>query len=153
MVKTALESANKSRLVCSLHNYLCIDHLLMMFLAKLARRLYYSFTKPGAEFMLIDDIARFFHSHEEAEQAFNLFDKDSNGDASRDEVEMACMCASFNKLCRTRLTLVMQGLPPRAAVHRTLYAGSRQCCWTSGQYLHVVVCGNRGAHYRSCIGM
>ncbi|KAJ8488665.1 hypothetical protein ONZ45_g13873 [Pleurotus djamor] len=71
MVKTALESANKSRL--------------------LARRLFYSFTKKGSEYILVEDIQRYFPSREEAEKAFALFDKDSNGDATRDEVEMACM--------------------------------------------------------------
>ncbi|KAF9460703.1 hypothetical protein BDZ94DRAFT_1169180 [Collybia nuda] len=71
MVKTALESANKSRL--------------------LARRLFYSFAKPGAEYLLLSDIARFFPTPEEAEHVFTLFDKDMNGDASREEVEMACL--------------------------------------------------------------
>ncbi|TFK44710.1 Mechanosensitive ion channel-domain-containing protein [Crucibulum laeve] len=71
MVKTALESANKSRL--------------------LARRLFYSFAKRDAEFLLPEDIERFFPTKEEAHQVFTLFDKDANGDASRDEVEMACL--------------------------------------------------------------
>ncbi|KAH9948995.1 Mechanosensitive ion channel-domain-containing protein [Amylocystis lapponica] len=71
MVQTALESANKSRM--------------------LARRLYYSFVKPGAESLVVDNIARFFPTREDAEMAFAIFDKDSNGDATRDEVEMTCM--------------------------------------------------------------
>ncbi|KAG5651771.1 hypothetical protein H0H81_007524 [Sphagnurus paluster] len=71
MVKTALESANKSRL--------------------LARRLFYSFAKHGAEELVVADIARFFEDPGEAEHVFNLFDKDQNGDATRDEVEMACL--------------------------------------------------------------
>ncbi|KAG6917310.1 hypothetical protein DXG01_002968 [Tephrocybe rancida] len=71
MVKTALESANKSRL--------------------LARRLFYSFAKPGAEYLLVDDLARYFEVPGEADHVFSLFDKDMNGDASRDEVEMACL--------------------------------------------------------------
>ncbi|KAH9858627.1 Mechanosensitive ion channel-domain-containing protein [Lenzites betulinus] len=71
MVKTALESANKSRL--------------------LARRLFYSFARPGAEHLQVEDIERFFRSREEADAAFAIFDKDLNGDATRDEVEMACM--------------------------------------------------------------
>ncbi|KAG5643162.1 hypothetical protein DXG03_001492 [Asterophora parasitica] len=70
MVKTALESANKSRL--------------------LARRLFYSFAKPGAEFLVVSDLEPFFDS-DEVEQVFALFDKDLNGDASRDEVEMSCL--------------------------------------------------------------
>ncbi|KAL0072385.1 hypothetical protein AAF712_000148 [Marasmius tenuissimus] len=71
MVKTALESANKSRL--------------------LARRLFYSFVKPGSEYMFVEDFARYFPSREEADRVFALFDRDGNGDASRDEIEMACM--------------------------------------------------------------
>jgi small-conductance mechanosensitive channel len=71
VVQTALESANKSRL--------------------LARRLYYSFVKPGQEYLFVEDIARFFTSMEEADKVYMLFDKDSNGDVSRDEIEMACL--------------------------------------------------------------
>ncbi|KAJ7901846.1 Mechanosensitive ion channel-domain-containing protein [Mycena olivaceomarginata] len=71
IVQTALESANRSRL--------------------LARRLFYSFAKPNAEYMLVEDIQRFFPTRDEADLVFALFDQDSNGDASRDEVEMAIM--------------------------------------------------------------
>lgn len=71
MVKTALESANKSRL--------------------LARRLFYSFVRPGADRLQVEDVARFFPSYDEADHAFTIFDKDMNGDVNRDEVEMACM--------------------------------------------------------------
>ncbi|KAH0589492.1 hypothetical protein J132_05680 [Termitomyces sp. J132] len=71
MVKTALESANKSRL--------------------LARRLFYSFAKPDAKYLLVDDIASYFTSPEEASHVFSIFDKDMNGDISRDEIEMACL--------------------------------------------------------------
>lgn len=70
MVKTALESANKSRL--------------------LARRIFYSFAKPGAVYMLEQDIARFFPP-EQVPMVFALFDRDGNGDASREEVEMSCL--------------------------------------------------------------
>ncbi|KIY73032.1 hypothetical protein CYLTODRAFT_342952 [Cylindrobasidium torrendii FP15055 ss-10] len=70
MVKTALESANKTKL--------------------LARRLFYSFAKPGADFIFPEDIGRFFPTQDEADQVFSLFDKDGNGDASREEVEVAC---------------------------------------------------------------
>ncbi|KAG6900759.1 hypothetical protein C0993_002183 [Termitomyces sp. T159_Od127] len=71
MVKTALESANKSRL--------------------LARRLFYSFAKPDAKYLLVADIAPYFTTSEEADHVFSIFDKDMNGDASHDEVEMACL--------------------------------------------------------------
>jgi Mechanosensitive ion channel len=80
MVATALGSANKTRL--------------------LARRLFYSFRKPGAEVLIIGDIAPFFHGQDEATEAFAMFDKDSNGDATRDEMEIACM-----ELHRERLAL------------------------------------------------
>ena len=80
MVATALGSANKTRL--------------------LARRLFYSFRKPGAEVLVIGDIARFFPSQDEAAYAFAMFDKDMNGDATRDEMELACM-----ELHRERLAL------------------------------------------------
>ncbi|KAI0699236.1 hypothetical protein BC835DRAFT_1268062 [Cytidiella melzeri] len=70
-VQTALESANKSRL--------------------LARRLYYSFAKPHAEYLVVQDIARYFPTMEDAEIAFTIFDKDMNGDVTRDEMELACM--------------------------------------------------------------
>ncbi|KAF8161100.1 hypothetical protein B0H34DRAFT_839898 [Crassisporium funariophilum] len=71
IIKTSLESANKSRL--------------------LARRLFYSFAKNGSEYLFVEDIERFFATKDEAALVFALFDKDSNGDASREEVEMACL--------------------------------------------------------------
>ncbi|KAJ7462327.1 Mechanosensitive ion channel-domain-containing protein [Mycena galericulata] len=71
IVQTALESANRSRL--------------------LARRLFYSFVKPNTDYLLVEDIAPFFPTADEADMVFALFDQDSNGDASRDEVEMAVM--------------------------------------------------------------
>ncbi|GAW01584.1 serine threonine protein kinase [Lentinula edodes] len=71
VVKTALESANKSRL--------------------LARRIFYSFTKPGSEYMFIENIARYFPTPDEADSVFALFDRDGNGDASMEEIEIACM--------------------------------------------------------------
>ncbi|KAI5123926.1 hypothetical protein M0805_006343 [Coniferiporia weirii] len=71
MVQTALRSANKTRL--------------------LARRLYYSFCKSGRDSLVLSDVTQFFTSLEQAQTAFSLFDKDDNGDVSREEVEMACM--------------------------------------------------------------
>lgn len=70
-VQTALESANKSRL--------------------LARRLFYSFAKPGSEYLTVKDIERFFPTPDDADAAFAIFDKDSNADITRDELEMACL--------------------------------------------------------------
>ncbi|KAG9046286.1 hypothetical protein FS837_004683 [Tulasnella sp. UAMH 9824] len=70
-VYTALASANKTRL--------------------LARRLFYSFRQEGASELTLGDIARFFPNIERARMAFQLFDKDDNGDATREEVELACL--------------------------------------------------------------
>ncbi|KZT52873.1 hypothetical protein CALCODRAFT_440943 [Calocera cornea HHB12733] len=79
-VQVALTSANKSRL--------------------LARRLYYSFRSEGSKIVTLNDIARFFPDFETAQLAFQMFDKDGNGDVSRDEMEMACM-----EVHRERLSL------------------------------------------------
>lgn len=43
----------------------------------------------------MEDIARFFPTPDDADEAFAIFDKDSNGDASREEVEMACSYVIF----------------------------------------------------------
>ncbi|TFY79553.1 hypothetical protein EWM64_g4459 [Hericium alpestre] len=71
MVQTALESANKTRL--------------------LAGRLFDSFHKPYADYLTVDDIAPFYTNIEDADAAFTIFDKDGNGDISREEMEMACL--------------------------------------------------------------
>lgn len=47
--------------------------------------------RPGAEHLRVEDIERFFPTRDDADAAFAIFDKDMNGDAKRDEVEMACM--------------------------------------------------------------
>ena len=44
----------------------------------------------------MEDIARFFPTPDDADEAFAIFDKDSNGDASREEVEMACSYVIFH---------------------------------------------------------
>ena len=80
MVATALGSANKTRLP--------------------ARRLFYSFRMPGAEVLVIGDIAQFFPDQDGAAEAFAMFDRDMNGDATHDEMELACM-----ELHRERLSL------------------------------------------------
>jgi hypothetical protein len=53
--------------------------------------LFYSFRQGHADHLQASDIARYFTSKEDADAAFAFFDKDDNGDASRDEVEMACL--------------------------------------------------------------
>lgn len=80
IVAQALGSANKTRL--------------------LARRIFYSFRKQGSESMYLKDIEEFFNSRDAAIDAFTMFDRDGNGDATRDEVELACM-----DLHRERLAL------------------------------------------------
>ena len=63
-------------------------------------RPFYSFRRPGAEVLVIGDIAEFFPDQDEAAEAFAMFDRDMNGDAMRDEIELACM-----ELGRERLSL------------------------------------------------
>lgn len=70
-VKTALTSANKSK--------------------ALARRLFYSFRQPGADHLTINDIVRYFPDYDSALVAFATFDRDGNGDATRDEIDMALL--------------------------------------------------------------
>ncbi|KAI0063682.1 hypothetical protein BV25DRAFT_1801709 [Artomyces pyxidatus] len=71
MVQTALESPTKTRL--------------------LARRLFYSFCKPGKEDLTVSDFSPYFPTPEDTDMAFLIFDKDGNGDITRDELEQACM--------------------------------------------------------------
>jgi hypothetical protein len=71
VIKTVLESANKSRL--------------------LARRFFYSFVRGDSDYLVLEDVQRFFPTQEAAIAAFSLFDKDGNGDVSRDEMEMTCL--------------------------------------------------------------
>jgi len=39
----------------------------------------------------VEDFELFFSTKEEAAQVFALFDKDSNGDVSLEEMEIACL--------------------------------------------------------------
>lgn len=41
--------------------------------------------------MYLKDIERFFPPPMDAGRAFAFFDRDGNGDVSRDEMEMACL--------------------------------------------------------------
>jgi hypothetical protein len=77
-VTAALASANKSK--------------------ALARRLFYSFHREGSDVVLLRDIARFFPNEEAAEVAFAVFDRDENGDATRDEFDMAVIQIHREKL-------------------------------------------------------
>jgi small-conductance mechanosensitive channel len=56
----------------------------------LARRLFRTYAKPGAEVLLPGDLSPAFPSEEDAESAFGIFDRDLNGDVSMDELEAFC---------------------------------------------------------------
>ncbi|GAA6058718.1 hypothetical protein JCM10212_003406 [Sporobolomyces blumeae] len=80
MVLSALGSTNKTK--------------------QLARRIYYSFTPNYRTGLVLSDISRCFRNREEAERAFAIFDRDLNGDATLEEVEMSCL-----EIHRERLAL------------------------------------------------
>ena len=79
--------------------------------SQLARRIFYSFAKPGSEYMFVQDIQHLFPD-DIVDRVFSIFDRDGNGDASREEVEMALMCVQDGKTVSARLTRRSQGLPP-----------------------------------------
>ncbi|KAI1084185.1 Mechanosensitive ion channel-domain-containing protein [Whalleya microplaca] len=56
----------------------------------LARRLFRTFVKPGAEVLVPHDLSPAFPTPEDAEAAFYVFDRDLNGDVSMDELEAFC---------------------------------------------------------------
>ena len=58
---------------------------------QLARRLFYSFAEKESGYLFVEDIESFFSTKEEADRAYALFDKDSNGDISREEMEISCL--------------------------------------------------------------
>jgi small-conductance mechanosensitive channel len=53
----------------------------------LARLIYRSLVRPDQEMVFPEDLANAFTTEEEAEAAFNVFDKDLNGDISMEELE------------------------------------------------------------------
>ena len=57
----------------------------------LARRMYRTFVREGCETVSSDDLKNAFDNDEEAEAAFNMFDKDMNGDISMEELEAVCV--------------------------------------------------------------
>ncbi|EGG03241.1 uncharacterized protein MELLADRAFT_65659 [Melampsora larici-populina 98AG31] len=72
MVLSALSSANKTR--------------------QLARRIYYSFVPTHYRTMMVlSDIGKFFDNEDQSREAFEIFDKDENGDASLEDIELACL--------------------------------------------------------------
>ncbi|KAM5471100.1 hypothetical protein MauCBS54593_003438 [Microsporum audouinii] len=57
----------------------------------LARRLYRTFVKDGFDTVFAGDLKSAFDNNEEAEAAFQMFDKDMNGDISMEELEAVCV--------------------------------------------------------------
>ena len=57
----------------------------------LARRLYRTFVREGAETVYSDDLKNAFDNQDEADAAFSMFDKDLNGDISMEELEAVCV--------------------------------------------------------------
>ena len=57
----------------------------------LARRLYRTFAKEGADTVTAEDLKVAFDNDEEADSAFAMFDKDLNGDISMSELEAVCV--------------------------------------------------------------
>ncbi|KAL9042426.1 MAG: hypothetical protein Q9180_000617, partial [Flavoplaca navasiana] len=57
----------------------------------LARRLYRTFVVEDAETVTSEDLKHAFDNEEEAESAFNMFDRDMNGDISMTELEAVCV--------------------------------------------------------------
>ncbi|KDE09863.1 hypothetical protein MVLG_00261 [Microbotryum lychnidis-dioicae p1A1 Lamole] len=82
MVLSSLGSANKSK--------------------QLGRRIYLSFCPPYRDSLLIEDVSRCFQNREQAERAFSIFDRDGNGDATRDEIEMAVLDIHRERLSLSR---------------------------------------------------
>ncbi|KAK4460711.1 Mechanosensitive ion channel-domain-containing protein [Cladorrhinum samala] len=56
----------------------------------LARVFYRTFVQPEQSTITVEDVQAAFHSQEEAETCFSVFDKDLNGDISMEELEMVC---------------------------------------------------------------
>src|SRR5271170_1273679 len=57
----------------------------------LARRMYRTFVREGCDTVSSDDLKNAFDNEEEADAAFNMFDKDMNGDISMEELEAVCV--------------------------------------------------------------
>ncbi|KAI9869024.1 MAG: hypothetical protein M1813_002847 [Trichoglossum hirsutum] len=57
----------------------------------LARRLFRTFVRESTETIYADDMKNAFDNEEEADAAFQMFDKDLNGDVSMEELESVCV--------------------------------------------------------------
>lgn len=56
----------------------------------LARRIYRTFVREGADTITPDDLKEAFHAPEDADACFGMFDQDLNGDISMEELELVC---------------------------------------------------------------
>ncbi|KAJ9480343.1 EF-hand domain-containing protein [Pseudozyma hubeiensis] len=79
----------------------------------LARRIWYSFCPPGKSELIVDDIIHCFPDATTAEAAFEIFDRDLNGDITKDELESACI-----EIHRERLALQLSMRDVDSAVGR-----------------------------------
>lgn len=79
----------------------------------LARRIWYSFCPPGKSELIVDDIIQCFPDAATAEAAFEIFDRDLNGDITKDELEAACI-----DIHRERLALQLSMRDVDSAVGR-----------------------------------
>ncbi|SJX62625.1 uncharacterized protein SRS1_13424 [Sporisorium reilianum f. sp. reilianum] len=79
----------------------------------LARRIWYSFCPPGKSELIVDDIIHCFPDSITAEVAFEIFDRDLNGDITKDELESACV-----EIHRERLALQLSMRDVDSAVGR-----------------------------------
>ncbi|CAG8491946.1 8440_t:CDS:10 [Ambispora gerdemannii] len=57
----------------------------------LGRRLFRAFCDSERNHLVFEDICGYFPSHEAAENAFFIFDKDGNGDVSKEEILIVCV--------------------------------------------------------------
>lgn len=58
---------------------------------QLAHRIFYSFKKKDSEYLVLEDVEKLFPNREEALAAFATFDRDENGDVTKEEMEVACL--------------------------------------------------------------
>jgi hypothetical protein len=86
--KMALTTPGKARLVGSIP----VLPWRVLTSGQLAKRIFYSFSKPGANYLVPEDIASYYLTFEDSSTAFAFFDKDGNGDVSREEMEATCLC-------------------------------------------------------------
>ena len=99
--RLALSTPGKARLVGSFFGF----PWRVLTSGQLARRIFYSFARPGAKYLVAEDIGTFFLTFEDAAIAFAFFDKDGNGDVYREEMEATCLCVEFHSFNPCSLTL------------------------------------------------